>query len=222
MASYPRAEKNLGGITAMRDAAPRTGDSCMNADSSRNRFAAWEETVAEAVAFAEQYAPEVRSGIVQALLHSSADPATGDHQGARTPVTEEVRPDQSDASIGAVAKSAGVSVSALQRFIQIADDGAVTIRARLGKNTKADRQNAYSAVLAYVREKALDELDTSSALVNATCREHHCHDRNLTNNLKKRGWLLEHGVKGGPKSYRLSPAGEEAARELLVALCPVD
>ena len=111
-------------------------------------------------------------------------------------------------------------MGALQRFIQIADDSTVTIRARLGRDTKADRQNANSAVLAYVREKALDELDTASALLHAVCREHRCDDGNLITNLKKRGWLLEHGVKGGPKSYRLSPAGEEAARDLIVSLCP--
>ena len=194
----------------------------MNVDLSSNRFAAWEEIVTDAVAFAERFDPEVRSVIVQALLRSSVVATTADHQSTETPVAHGSGSAQSHAGVRAVAESAGVRVSALQRFIQIADDGAVTIRARLGTKTKADRQNAYSAVLAYVREKALDELDTSSALVNATCKEHRCHDGNLTNNLKKRGWLLEHGVKGGPKSYRLSPAGEEAARELLVALCPVD
>ena len=163
--------------------------------------------MADAVAFAESYPPEVRSGIVQALLSSSVPGTGADSEGAAIPAGEAVSVAQRQTGIRAVAESAGVSVAVLERFIQVADDGTVTIRARLGGDAVADRQNAYSAVLAYVREKALGEMDTESALVRAVCKEHRCNDGNLTTNLKKRGWLLEHGAKGRHKSYRLSPSG---------------
>ena len=192
----------------------------MNDDSSgQNRFDAWENAVADAVAFAERFPREARSGIVQALLSSSAPPATTDGQTSAIPVAGGVSSAQGETGIAAVAESAGVSVGALQRFIQIANDDTVTIRGSLGGDTVADRQNAYTAVLAYVREKALDELDTKSPLIRAICEEQGCKDGNLAANLRKRGWLLDHGAKGGNKSYRLSPTGENAARELIVSLC---
>lgn len=79
-----------------------------------------------------------------------------------------------------------------------------------------------ASLLAYVREKALDEPETESALIHTICNEHGCLDRNLAANLRNRGWLLESGVRGGNKSYRLSPAGERAARDQLVSLCGID
>lgn len=201
---------------------PSKGLVQMNDDSSGpNRFVAWEEVVADAVAFAERFPQEVRSGIVQALLAGSGS------RGATASPTAEVSPvrggpaTRDRGGITAVAAAAGVDVGVLRRFVQVADDGTVTVRARLG-TTRADSQNAYSAVLAYVREQALDELDTDSSLIRAICNEHGCVDRNLAANLRKRRWLLEHGVKGGNKSYRLSPTGAQVAREQIVSLCAVD
>ena len=195
----------------------------MNDESSGpNRFAAWADAVTDAVAIAEGFPPEVRSGIVQALLSSSGSYEPMGIPTQTMPNTSEVSTAQEQGGIAAVARSAGVDVHTLQRFLQTADDGVVTIRGRLGGTKASDCQNAYSAVLAYVREKALHELDTESRLIHAICKEHRCMDGNLAANLRKRGWLLEQGVKGGKKSYRLSPMGEDAARELIVKLCADD
>lgn len=194
----------------------------MNDDSSGpNRFVAWEAVVADAVAFAERFPQEVRSGIVQALLAGSESRGTTASPTVEVPPVRGGSATRDRGGITAVAAAAGVDAEVLRRFVQIADDGTVTVRARLG-TTRADSQNAYSAVLAYVREQALDELDTDSSLIRAICKEHRCMDGNLAVNLRKRGWLLEHGVKGGNKSYRLSPTGEQAAREQIVSLCAVD
>ena len=195
----------------------------MNDDSSgQNRFDAWKDAVADAVAFAERFPPEVRSGIVQALLSHSPAP-TGTANPTRADLnTGEGSSSQGQSGIAAVALGAEVDVDTLQRFMQIADDRTVTIRGRLRGDTVADRQNAYSAVLAYVREKALDELDTESPLIHAICKKHGCLDGNLAANVRKRGWLLEQGVRGGNKSYRLSPKGGNAAHELIALLCADD
>ncbi len=194
----------------------------MNDDSaSQNRFAAWEDVVADAVAFAERFPREVRPGIVQALLIDSRFSETKASPTATVSSPREVPPTRDQSGISAVAEAARVDIDALRRFIQVADNGTVTVRARLG-TTRADSQNAYCAVLAYVREQALGELDTDSSLIRAICKEHRCMDGNLAVNLRKRGWLLEHGVKGGNKSYRLSPTGAQAAREQIFSLCPVD
>ena len=194
----------------------------MNNDSSgQNRFAAWDEVVADAIAFAERFPQEMRSGIVQALLTSSA------FREIKASPTEAVSAPRGASStqdlsgIPAVAAAVGVDIDALRRFVQITDDGTVTIRASLG-TTRSDSQNAYSAVLAYVREQALDEPDTDSPLIRSICKDHQCLDGNLAANLRSRRWLLEHGVKGGNKSYRLSPTGAQAAREQIVSMCAVD
>lgn len=193
-----------------------------SSSSNNNRFSGWEDAVADAVAFAKKYPAEVRAGIVQTLLSSVAPSATANDRTTEMPAGATASSGQPLAPISRVAECAGVEATALGRFIQIGDDGTVTIHARLGGDTVAGRQNAYSVVLVYVREKALGELDTESALVRAVCTEHQCNDGNLTVNLKKRGWLLGSGAKGARKSYRLSPSGEAAAREALVSLCAVD
>ena len=189
--------------------------------SDRNRFAAWEDAVADAVAFAEKFPLEVRSGIVQALLRSSESAETTASPTPPTPGNGAVSSGREQGGIASVARDAGVEVDTLSRFIQVGEDGNVTVRARLGTK-RAESQNAYSTVLAYVREKALSALDTESPLIRAICKEHRCMDGNLAANLRKRGWLLEHGAKGGNKSYRLSPTGEDAAKELIVSLCGAD
>ena len=194
----------------------------MNNDSSgQNRFAAWEDAVVDAVNFAEQFPQEVRSGIVQALLLGSESRETTASPMRTVLRAGVVSPSHEQTGIAAVAAAAEVDVDVLQRFIQVAEDGSVTVRARLG-TSRANSQNAYGTVLAYVREKALGELDTESALIRAICSEHACIDRNLAANLRNREWLLEHGARGGNKSYRLSPAGEQAAREQIVLLCAVN
>lgn len=184
----------------------------------RNRFEAWEDTVADAVAFAGRFPQEVRSAIVQTLLSSSSSPVATASEPARDEESGRVSLIDGQGGIAAVARHAGVDARSLGQFIQVAHDGTVTVRTRLG-DSRADSQNAYSAVLAYVREKALGELDTPSGLVRAICEEHRCLDRNLTSNLGRRRWLVEDGVRGGNKSYRLSPTGEDAAKELIVSMC---
>ncbi|MXW09800.1 MAG: hypothetical protein F4X47_11615 [Gammaproteobacteria bacterium] len=194
----------------------------MNDDlSGQNRFDAWEDLVTDAVAFAERFPQGVRSGIVQALLSHTVSPSATASTAPSTPNSGPISSDHGDSGIDAVARAAQVNVNILRRFIQVDEDGTVTVRARLGAS-RADSQNIYGALLAYVRETALGELNTEAELIHAICNEHACMDGNLAANLRKREWLLEHGVKGGNKSYRLSPAGEQAAREQIVALCAVE
>lgn len=194
----------------------------MNDDlTGQNRFEGWQDAAADAVAFAEQFPREVRSGIVQALL-SSESPGAGASPKGSGHGAGGVRSVRELSGMTAVAQDAGVDENTLGRFIQIGDDGTVTIRARRLGASRADTQNVYSTLLAYVREKALDELDTEGALIHAICNEHRCVDRNLTANIRKRGWLLESGAKGANKSYRLSPAGEQAARDQIASLCGSD
>ncbi|MCY4572794.1 MAG: hypothetical protein OXF01_08320 [Gemmatimonadetes bacterium] len=190
-----------------------------DSSSGKNRFEGWEDAAADAVAFAEQFPPEVRSGIVLALLMSSESRGTAASTKGPVLGAGGTPSPKAPGGIAAVAQDAGVDANTLGRFIQIAEGGTVTVRAaRLG-TSYADSQNVYSTLLAYVREKALGELDTESALIRAICNVHRCIDRNLAANLRNRAWLLEHGVKGGNKSYRLSPEGEQAAREQIVSLC---
>lgn len=193
-----------------------------DSSSGQNRFEGWRDAVADAVTFAEQFPLEVRSGIVQALLMSSE--SGGTTASPRRPGLEAGGGPsfQEPSGIAAVAQDAGVDENTLGRFIQIADDGTVTVRARRLGTSRADTQNVYSTLLAYVREKALGEFDTDGSLIHAICNEHGCVDRNLAANLRNRGWLLESGLRGGNKSYRLSPAGEQAARDQIVSLCGSD
>ena len=193
-----------------------------DSSSDQNRFEGWRDAAADAVAFAEQFPLEVRSGIVQALLMSSGSRGTSASRKGSDLGADGVPSFEEPNGIAAVAQDAGVDENTLARFIQIADDGTVTVRAHRLGTSRADTQNVYSTLLAYVREKALDELDTEGALIHAICNEHGCVDRNLAANLRKRGWLLESGAKGGNKSYRLSPAGEQAARDQIVSLCGSD
>ena len=131
-----------------RESVPMTDGS-----SGQNRYDAWKDVVADAVAFAQEFPPEVRSGIVQALMSGSAAPSLTASPKSPAPDLVAVSSPREQRGIAAVARSAGVDVDVLRRFIQVAEDGAVTVRARLG-TTRAASQCAYSAVLAYVREKA--------------------------------------------------------------------
>ena len=193
-----------------------------DSSSGQNRFEGWRDAVADAIAFAEQFPPEVRSGIVQALLMSSGSRGTSASPKGSDLGADGVPSFKEPSGIAAVAQDAGVDENTLARFIQIAEDGTVTVRARRLGTSRADSQNVYSTLLAYVREKALDEPETESGLIHTICNEHGCLDGNLAANLRNRGWLLEDGVKRGTKSYLLSPAGEQAARDHIVSLCGSD
>ena len=50
-------------------------------------------------------------------------------------------------------------------------------------------------------------------MIRGICNEHACMDGNLAANLRNRGWLLEHGVKGGEQIVStLAGGGKRRAR----------
>lgn len=192
--------------------------------SESHDLSSWKELVDAAVDFASNYPEAVRGGIVQALLFSEGGRIAG---GSLTPRVTERGEDsvpQNDGAQGlaAVAAAAGVDSGTLQRYVQLGADGGVTIKARVNATAKIDRQNLFSALTAYVRENAFGEYDSDAEVLRAVCDQNNCLDRNFAANLRSRDYLLEHGGKGAPKTYRLTPEGEAAARTEIRRLCGVE
>ena len=105
----------------------------------------------------------------------------------------------------------------LARVVSIGEENKLSILGRIDGRTKAELQIAYSVVYCYIKERALNQLDTPIAELRELCQLHACHDtNNFTANFRKSDLIRELGEKGAQtRTYRLSTKGVEAGKALL-------
>jgi hypothetical protein len=187
------------------------------ADGSNNEL---RELVKDAIAFAEEwpepYRPQV-FGLFTARRAGAPSVAAG---AAPELAAEEAAPMVTPIATGGlsiVAKELGVEPRLLTRVVAINDDGKVSILGRIDARTKADLAEQYGAVLCYIRERALGQLDTPVADLRDVAKAHGGYDMdNFTSNLRRSKVLRELGEKGShSRTYRLSTRGVEEAKALL-------
>lgn len=176
----------------------------------------WKPLVQAAVELAEEFPPEYRTAIVTGILQRQHP---GGPRLERAPSSPgfEGEPHDGSSPLGRLAGAVDVPLDALQRLFVIDDNREVEIRARIDGRSIAERQNRYSAVYAFVREKALGELDTDLDKLRELCERHACYNApNFTRNFRTKGLLREYGAKGtSQKRYRLSSDGEAVAEQLI-------
>ena len=127
-------------------------------------------------------------------------------------------------TLSAVARDAGIDAHLLARVVSInGDDGRVSIVGRIDGRTKADLAVQYAAVFCYIKERALNQLDTPIEELRALAKAHGCYDgANFTAAFRRSDSLRELGEAGArARTYRLSAKGVEEAKELLKKMVEV-
>lgn len=195
-----------------------------NPQENPMNFESWTPLVEAAIEFAEQYDEQYRPAIVQALLSTRATPVRGSGVQKNKPEqrTQEISVTPiSHGGLASLAKEIDVDPRALSRIVDVSDDGAVQILARIDGRSKAKRAYQYAALYCFIREKALGQLDTDIEELRSLCEQHGCYDApNFQRNFRNNDYLLEIGNRGTRvgKRYRLSSEGEDAARRILKEL----
>lgn len=179
--------------------------------------------VEAAVELAEEFPPEYRGAIITGILQTQR--LEGPRLKKATSRSGAARERGGDESpLARVADAVAAPLDVLQRLFVIDDDGEVQIRGRIDGRSIAERQNRYSAVYAFVREKALGEVDTDLERLRRLCERQACYNApNFTRNFRTKGFLREYGAKGtSQKRYRLSSKGEAVAEQLIRELAGAD
>jgi hypothetical protein len=173
----------------------------------------------EAIAFAEGLPKEYRARSFDLAFErlNRATPAT---TAAVAPAAEAPGAAVTPIATGGlsiVAKEIGVDPRVLARVVSIGEDGKLSILGRIDGRAKADLQVSYSVVYCYVKERALNQLDTPIAELRELCHLHSCYDtNNFTATFRKSDLLRELGEKGAhARTYRLSTKGVEEGKALL-------
>jgi len=184
-------------------------------DGGDEKLKALHTAVEGAVAFAEEWPSTYREQAfklaVEQLLSGTDAPIPAGGNGP-TPVTPIVT-----GGLRTVAKDLEVDARLLSRAVEISDEGKVSVLGRIEGRAKADLAVQYAAVLCYVKERALNQLDTPIEELREQAKAHGCYDgKNFTAAFRRSDLLRELGEKGSQaRTYRLSAKGLEEAKALL-------
>lgn len=178
----------------------------------------WKPVLSAAVEMAESFPETYRTEVFRFLIEQySQEPEASPDLGSST------RGPKLPARGGlvAVSKSIGVEPDTLRRVIQLNDEEETVeiLAPRIGGKNLSDRQNRYSAVYCFVREKAFGVSKTGIEQLRALCKDRGCYDvDNFTQNFRTRDLLREVSGDDESRQYLLSNEGVEVARDLLQKL----
>src|SRR5262245_20947857 len=151
-------------------------------DGGAEKLKELHDAVEGAVAFAEEWPTTYREQAfalaVERLLQDTrggGESAVGENNGP-TPVTPIVT-----GGMRTAAKDLDVDARQWSRAVEISDEGKVSVLGRIEGRAKADLAVQYGAVLLYVKERALNQLDTPIDELRELARAHGCYDgKNFT------------------------------------------
>jgi len=183
-------------------------------------FAELREVIQEAAAFSSEWPQEIRAAVfdlaAQQLIKSRGT-KPGSHNGRESQVAGGARTDGFGQPMERLSNTLGVDLDQLERAVAVSDDGDIEIMAPLDGQSKKELQLNYSAVFAFIKERALGVLDVDAEELRALCMRHGCYDMaNFAANLRWKGFMREIGGTG-PKDrrYRASKEALVQAERLL-------
>lgn len=180
----------------------------------------WEPLIEAAIDLASNYPEAYRVPIVEAILRGETDrfpQAVANETGADiSPADEGIAAREAKGLAGA-AEAADVSVVGLSRIVRVTDEGELELLARVKGRSTAEKCRKAAVVYAFLQEKAFNRLDIDIEELREVADRQGAYDSpNFTRHLRAEDLLLEMGERGtSKKEYRLSPKGEQAAKEFI-------
>lgn len=174
--------------------------------------------VDEAIAFADQWEDPYRVHIFRiALTHLIDDrrlspfPTTNAHEGMQQVASSDESP------LTKLSKAVEIDLGYLRRVIEIDEEGNVQILGQLGvSDSTSERQNKYSVVYAFIKEKALGVTTVDIEELRDLCKQHNCYNQaNFTQYFRKSSRLRENKREGKGKRYIATRQGLEEAAALI-------
>src|SRR6266702_541721 len=164
------------------------------AEPGRNEdpLAALGGQVGQAIEFAEIYPEPYRARAFDLAFQRLNDGAPGTISASAVPVETAGTPIVTG-GLAVVAREIEVDPRVLARVVSIGEENRLSILGRIDGRTKAELQVAYSVVYCYIKERALNQLDTPIAELRELCQLHACHDTRSeehTSELQSRGHLV--------------------------------
>lgn len=181
--------------------------------SETDMFDPMREAVESAIDFADRYGDPYREHIFK---HALAFALSGGEDMADTGQLVALEP--TSGGMAGLADALGVDPDDLVRVVDVAD-GNVSLYGEVGGSSRSERANRAASAYLFLKEQILGEREADLDELKEVCRsgKRDAVDSNFTRNLSRGDYLVEADGKPGStnKSYRLLPAGEDAAQEVL-------
>jgi hypothetical protein len=124
---------------------------------------------------------------------------------------------ETDDPLSKLSRAVSVESDLLRRVIHIDEEGRIEIIGRMEADSTAELQNKYSAVYAYIKEKALGGMHVEIDELRDLCKRHGCYDSsNFTRYFRNDARLRElKGAGGRAKRYVATKQGLDEAAQLI-------
>ncbi|SRR6266540_1314063 len=180
------------------------------------------EIIQKAAAFSSEWPQEIRAVVFelaakQLIRSRGKEPRAGNGRESQPlgglPTSAYAQP------MERLGRALGVDLDQLARSVSVSDESGIEIMAPLAGESTKELQLNYSAVFAYIKEKALGVLDVDAGELRMLCMRHGCYDMaNFAANLRWKGFMREIVGKGSKdRRYRASKEalaqGEKLLRE---------
>lgn len=182
------------------------------------------EVVERAAAFSSEWPQELRASVFDLaateLMQNRRRIPNTRVRGELAPSRRDLMDLPSGEPMDRLGSALGVEPTRLMRTVAIGEDGTITIMGRLDGASTKERQRQYSAVYAFIKEKALGALQVDAEELRTLCVEHGCYDvSNHAANLRWKDFMREIPGKGAnDRRYIASKVALSQGEALLRAM----
>jgi hypothetical protein len=182
------------------------------------------EVIERAAAFSSEWPQQLQASVfdlaAQQLMRNRGR-APDPHERRESPLA---RRDVMDFALGEpmerLGSALGVEPKRLMRVVAIGEDGTISIMGRLDGESMKELQRRYSALYAFIKEKALGVLQVDAGELRTLCVGHGCYDvSNFAANLRWKDFMREVSGKGpNDRRYVASKVALSQGEALLRAM----